>query len=91
MFLEQPLIQRKSQEFMESEGGDDPMEFKSFLTRNTNRFAGGANAAGVGDGGCLLGPLRPSLERDGWALPPSCGRAALRTAPSREVRRCSGG
>jgi dipeptidase len=42
MFLEQPLIEGKALELMQAEGGDDPMEFRTFLTRYTNRFAGGA-------------------------------------------------
>jgi len=42
MFLEQPLIEQKALELMEAEGGQDPMDFRTFLTRYTNRFAGGA-------------------------------------------------
>ena len=42
MFMEQPLIEQKALELMEGEGGDDPMDFRTFLTRYTNRFAGGA-------------------------------------------------
>jgi len=42
MFLEQPLIEQKALELRQAEGGDDPMEFRTFLTRYTNRFAGGA-------------------------------------------------
>jgi len=42
MFMEQPLIEQKALELYEAEGGEDPMEFRTFLTRYTNRFAGGA-------------------------------------------------
>lgn len=42
MFLEQPLIEQKALELYRAEGGEDPMDFRNFLTRYTNRFAGGA-------------------------------------------------
>jgi dipeptidase len=42
MFAEQPLIEQKALELMRAEGGSDPVEFRTFLTRYTNRFAGGA-------------------------------------------------
>ena len=42
MFMEQNLIEQKALELMRAEGGNDPMEFRTFLTRYTNRFAGGA-------------------------------------------------
>jgi dipeptidase len=42
MFMEQALIEAKALEMMEAEGGMDPMEFRTFLTRYTSRFAGGA-------------------------------------------------
>ena len=42
MFMEQNLIEQKALELMRAEGGIDPMEFRTFLTRYTNRFAGGA-------------------------------------------------
>ena len=40
MFLEQPLIEGKAVEMMRAEGGVDPMEFRTFLTRYTNNWAG---------------------------------------------------
>jgi dipeptidase len=42
MFMEQDLIEAKALELMQAEGGADPMEFRTFLTRYTGRFAGGA-------------------------------------------------
>ncbi len=40
MFMEQPLIEQKAVELYEAEGGEDPMEFRTFLTRYTNNWAG---------------------------------------------------
>jgi dipeptidase len=40
MFLEQPLMEGKAVELMKAEGGDDPMDFRTFLTRYTNNWAG---------------------------------------------------
>ena len=40
LFMEQPLIEQKAVELMAAEGGDDPMEFREFLTRYTNNWAG---------------------------------------------------
>ena len=40
MFMEQPLIEHKAVELMEAEGVEDPMEFRTFLTRYTNNWAG---------------------------------------------------
>jgi len=40
LFMEQPLIEQKAVELMKAEGGADPMEFRQFLTRYTNNWAG---------------------------------------------------
>jgi dipeptidase len=40
MFMEQPLIEQKAVELMEAEGGDDPMKFRTFLTRYAHNWAG---------------------------------------------------
>ncbi len=40
LFLEQPLIDQKAMEMMQAEGGSDPMQFRRFLTRYTNNWAG---------------------------------------------------
>jgi dipeptidase len=40
MFMEQPLIEQKAVELMEAEGGEDPMTFRTFLTRYANNWAG---------------------------------------------------
>ncbi len=40
MFLEQPLIEQKAVELQRAEGGSDPMDFRTFLTRYTNNWAG---------------------------------------------------
>jgi dipeptidase len=40
MFLEQPLMEGKAVELMKAEGGDDSMDFRTFLTRYTNNWAG---------------------------------------------------
>jgi len=38
-FVEVPMMEEKAVEIMEAEGGEDPMEFREFLTRYTNGFA----------------------------------------------------
>lgn len=38
-FMEVPMMEAKAVELMEAEGGDDPMEFREFLTRYSNGFA----------------------------------------------------
>jgi hypothetical protein len=38
-FVELPMMEEKAVEIMEAEGGEDPMEFREFLTRYTNGFA----------------------------------------------------
>ena len=40
LFMEQPLIERKALELMTASDGDDDMEFRKFLTRYTNNWAG---------------------------------------------------
>jgi dipeptidase len=40
MFMEQPLIEQKAVELMEAEGGEDPMKFRTFLTRYAHNWAG---------------------------------------------------
>ncbi|MFC1575635.1 dipeptidase [Gemmatimonadota bacterium] len=40
LFLEQPLIEQKAVEMMRAEGGSDPMDFRTFLTRYSNNWAG---------------------------------------------------
>jgi len=40
LFMEQPLIERKALELMTSGDGDGSMEFRKFLTRYTNNWAG---------------------------------------------------
>ena len=40
MFMEQPLIEQKAVELMEEEGGENPMKFRTFLTRYTHNWAG---------------------------------------------------
>ncbi len=39
LFDEVPLMEQRALELMRSEGGDDPMVFREFLTRYTNNFA----------------------------------------------------
>ncbi len=38
--MEQPLMEQKAVELMDAEGGMEPMEFREFLTRYTNNWAG---------------------------------------------------
>jgi dipeptidase len=40
MFMEQPFIEQKAMELYQAEGGDNPMEFRTFLTRYTHNWAG---------------------------------------------------
>ena len=40
LFLEQPVIEQKAVELRQAEGGMEPMEFREFLTRYTNNWAG---------------------------------------------------
>jgi len=40
LFMEQPLIEKKALELMTASDGDDDMEFRKFLTRYTNNWAG---------------------------------------------------
>jgi dipeptidase len=40
LFMEQPLIERKALELMTSDDGNGSMEFRKFLTRYTNNWAG---------------------------------------------------
>jgi hypothetical protein len=42
MFMEQPLIEGKAMELYNKGGAEDPLEFRTFLTRYTNNFAGAA-------------------------------------------------
>jgi len=40
LFMEQPLIDKKALDLMTASDGDDDMEFRKFLTRYTNNWAG---------------------------------------------------
>ena len=40
LFMEQPLIERKALELMTASDGDGDLEFRKFLTRYTNNWAG---------------------------------------------------
>ncbi len=40
LFMEQPLMEQKAVELRAAEGGMEPMEFREFLTRYTNNWAG---------------------------------------------------
>ncbi len=40
LFMEQPLIEQKALDLMTASDGDDDMEFRKFLTRYTNNWAG---------------------------------------------------
>lgn len=42
MFMEQPLIEGKAMELYDNGGAEDPLEFRTFLTRYSNNFAGAA-------------------------------------------------